>query len=268
MKHILKILSRNIASHAVQTITVFGLLLAAVHSAEAQKPKLKLLEYNLPEDSLIFCALGPYYVEESVQRQPGKLVDERIVYSHNRWSVMVRELSVSSVADEFSMHLGDTVTVETCEYLPDSSRAVLRRFLEANGLYKLIRTGTSSNPTDPILIYDIIFEEPTQLGPVADYVDLMQEDRRTVIAITRRGGCFELHTSVLDDSGAKKLQTQVVEGDLRISEQGEYAIVDLSGRVIAQGKVEWAGQTQAIAIKPGLYFVMTRTSRQQVLVLP
>ncbi|MBK7577677.1 MAG: hypothetical protein IPI24_09625 [Ignavibacteria bacterium] len=75
---------------------------------------------------------------------------------------------MSAVADEFNMHTGDKVSVESCEYLPDSSRAVLRRFLEANGPFKLIRAGASASPTQPSLEYYIAFDEPTQFGPVLD----------------------------------------------------------------------------------------------------
>ncbi|MBK7577678.1 MAG: hypothetical protein IPI24_09630 [Ignavibacteria bacterium] len=41
---------RPIASHLLHVMVVVSVLLVAAHSAEAQKPKLKLLEYNLPED--------------------------------------------------------------------------------------------------------------------------------------------------------------------------------------------------------------------------
>lgn len=199
MNYVLSMMRQTCASRIAQSILLACLLLLATHSAEAQKPKLKLLEHNLPEDSSISCSPGPYYVEESVQRRPGELVDERLVYSHNRWSVLVRELSVSAVADEFSKHVGDTVTVESCEYLPDSSRAVLRRFVEAHGPCRLRRAGSSSNPTEPLLEYDIIFDEPTQFGPVFDYVMFMQEDRRTVIAISNMPGCDVITRAVTND---------------------------------------------------------------------
>ncbi len=254
-------------SHCAQTLLIACLLILASISAQAQKPKLKLLEYNLPEDSSIVCSLGPYYVEESVQRQPGELVDKRIVYSQNCWSVRVREMSVSTVADEFSMHIGDTVTVETCEYLPDSSRAVLRRFVEANGPCKLRRADASSSPTQPFLGYDIIFDEPTKYGPVADYVDSMNEDRRTVIAVSSGPGCVLLHTSVPNELVRTSQHSILIEGDLRIIEQGEYVVLDLNGRAVAQGYVAWGSQTQSIVVRPGVYIVMTRTSRRQVIVL-
>ncbi len=258
----------NSASVVAKSFALACLLLIAAHSADAQKPKLKLLEYNLPEDWHIWCDGGPFYVEESVQRQPGELVDERIVYSHNRWSVRVKELSVSAVADEFNMHIGDIVSVESCEYLPDSSRAVLRRFLEANGPFKLIRAGASASPTQPSLEYYIAFDELTQFGPVLDYVELMPEDRQTVIAITTKGGCTSTSTSVRNDIEARSLRSQIVEGEIRIVEHGEFIVVDVSGQIISQGSVDWHGQTYTLAVRPGVYLVLTSTSRRQVLVMP
>lgn len=268
MKPMSPLSERPIASHLLHVMVAVCMLLVAAQTAEAQKPKLKLLEYNLPEDWHISCAPGPYYVEESVQRQPGELVNERIVYSHNRWSVRVKELSVSAVADEFNMLIGDTVSVESCEYLPDSSRAVLRRFLEANGPFKLIRAGASASPTEPSLEYYIAFDEPTQFGPVLDYVELMPEDRQTVIAITTKGGCTSTGTSVVCESVARGPRSQIVGGEIAIVEHGEFVVLDVSGRVIAQGRVDWGGQPQTITVNPGVYFVITRTSRQHVLVLP
>jgi len=103
---------------------------------------------------------------------------------------------------------------------------------------------------------------------VWDYVELMPEDRQTVIAITMKGGCTVTNTSVRNDSEARSLRSQIVEGEIKIVEHGEFIVIDVSGQVIAQGSVDWHGQTHTLVVRPGVYFVLTTHSQKQVLVMP
>ncbi len=166
-------------SRFVGLLSMAGLLIVATQAVVAQKPKLKLLEYKAPGDSLIICRPGPYFVEDTVQLRPGVLVDNREVYCTDCWRLRIGELSVD--ASRFLEHIGDTVTAETCEFLPDSSKAVFQRIVEDLGPCKLRRSNASKHITAPCLIYDIIFDNPTKLGVVWDYVEALEVDNNLII---------------------------------------------------------------------------------------
>lgn len=258
MKPMSPLSERPIASYLLQAILGFGVLLVAAQSAEAQKPKLKLLEYNHPEDSLIFCGSGPYYVDDTVEVTPGVLVDESQIYCYDCWGVFVRELSVSDVADEFSRHIGDTVTIAACEFLPDSSRAVLQRLEIDLGACRLRRSAASANPLVPSLYYDIVFNEPTKFGRVDEYIRAMDIDRETVLGVVAEGPCMMVLTSVEEEIRKIDVPTRIAYGGLRIIEPtGQYILWDVRGRGVSD-----------LQLQPGVYFLITAHSRQRILVLP
>ena len=258
MKPMSPLSERPIASHLLHVMVAVSMLLVSAQTAEAQKPKLKLLEYNHPEDSLIFCGSGPYYVEDTVQVIPGVLVDEGQIYCHDCWGVYVRELSVSNVADEFRRHIGDTVTIAACEFLPDSSRAVLQRLENDLGACRLRRSAASANPMVPTLYYDIIFSEPTKFGRVDEYIRAMDIDRETVLGVVAEGPCLMVHTSVEEELKKIDVPTRIAYGGLRITEpSGQYILLDVRGRVVSD-----------LQLQPGVYFLLTVHSRQRILVLP
>ena len=180
-------------------------------TATGQEPRLKLLEYADDSSPQIKCGAGPYFVPDTVKVQPGVLVDLRQVYCQNCWMVFVGEQSVD--AEGFQRRVGDTTTIEECEFLPDSSRAILRKFEERFGALTLRRANVSTNPLDKCLFYDVIFDKPTNLGEVWDYAQGIHEENSSILNILTGWPCAELTTEPNDRVFDGRLTTEYLHHD-------------------------------------------------------
>ncbi len=79
--------------------------------------------------------------------------------------------------------------------------------------------------------------------------------------------CFMLATSVHEDS-QQKSDVQVTSGRFDVGQiTGPYIVVDVRGSTIAQG-VGSGGAGDQIHVPPGVYFLVTPSVRQRVIVLP
>ncbi len=266
----------------VNTLTALGLfVLALVVSSVDCVAQRNLVRYHPPART--FCTIEMWYdLDDPMPKNWEELERDWLSYFYSKSNIWVEYHHDSTGYVEFRQLSSDSsfVPKEREEYLLDSlvrnKLAVMREVIGSVRVKTIsaFRVPASNwpYPGKDVFFIELEFDDYYNAATMRTWLtDLVASSRDSA---TRRKSvstidvnCLVLATSVHEDS-QQKSDVQVTSGRFDVGQiTGPYMVVDVRGSTIAQGVGSGGGGDQ-IHVPPGVYFLVTPTVRQRIIVVP